>query len=164
MTRYIWPTICLLLAAGLQGSLPSGISIFGGMPDLILVVLIAYSLAEDPTFGATLGFIAGLIQGCNVGLSIGSFIATRSIIGFTAGFVSGRLFSENAIVPMISAVWLTAVCGTLFQLVNPRLPLPITVGIVLGQCIHNAIATLVLYFILQIFENRRMTKLVNARL
>ena len=86
--------ISLIVAASIQGNLPRAISIFGAMPDLVLVVLIAYSLAEDPEFGATLGFFAGLIQGSAVGMSLGSFIVTRTIAGFAAGFLPTRLFSQ----------------------------------------------------------------------
>lgn len=164
MMRYIWPIISLFLAAGIQGNLPMSISIFGAMPDLVLVVLIAYALAQDPEFGVTLGFIAGLIHGCSVGLTVGSFIATRAITGFIAGLVSTRLFSENAIVPTFSVLWLTAVCGGLFQLFNPRLELSKVLGILAGQCILNAIFTFLLYLTIRQFDNRRKNKLVNARL
>ena len=162
--RYVWPVICLLLAAGIQGNLPRSMSLFGAMPDLVLVVLIAYALSEDPEFGVTLGFIAGLIHGCSVGLTVGTFIATRAITGFIAGLVSTRLFSENALVAAFSAVWLTAVCGGLFQLFNPRLEIPKALGVIIGQCILNAIFTFVLYLAIRQFDDRRKNKLVNARL
>lgn len=164
MKRYLWPIISLIIAAGLQGNLPKAISIFGAMPDLVFVVLIAYSLAEDPEFGATLGFVAGLIHGCAVGLSLGSFIVTRTFAGFVAGFLPTRLFSENFVVPMISAVWLTAACECLFLLANPRWELNVVVWTVAGECIENAIFTLFLYLILRQFNTSRKIRLANARI
>ena len=104
MKRYVLPIVCLLVAAGVQGNLPACISIMGAMPDLVLVVLICFSLAEDPEFGAGLGFLAGLIQGSVVGMGMGSLIFTRTITGFVAGLVSTRLFSANAIVPAFSVL------------------------------------------------------------
>lgn len=163
MKRYLLPIACLFLAAGIQGNLPQSISIMGGMPDLVLVVIIAFSLAEDPSFGAFLGFVGGLIQGSAVGMGLGTLIATRTITGFLASLVSTRLFSENAIVPTLSALWLTAVCGGLFHLFNPRLPAPEAIGVVAGQSIHNVIFTFLIYTMLQQFETRRRNKLINSR-
>lgn len=163
MRRYVLPVVCLLMAAGVQGNLPQSISIMNGMPSLVLVVLIAFSLAEDPAFGAFLGFVAGLIQGSAVGMGMGTFITTCTITGFLASLVSTRLFSENAIVPSISALWLTAVYGGLFHLFNPRLSAPEAIGVVAGQSIHNVIFTFLIYMILQQFETRRKNRIINSR-
>lgn len=164
MKRYVGAIICLLIAAGIQGNLHSAISILGAKPDLILVVLIAYSLAADPEFGATLGFIAGLIHGCTVGLSLGSFIVTRTITGLLAGLVTTRVFSDNPIVPMLSAMWLTLVSECLFLLANPRPSLTPTARILIGECIYNALFTLLVYGLLRNLDNRRKMKLINSRL
>lgn len=162
--RYFWPIVILIAAAGLQGNLPGFISIWGAKPDLVLVVLVSYSLAADPAFGAGLGFVAGLLQGSLVGLSLGSFIITRTITGFLAGLVTTRLFSENPLVPVLSAVWLTVVCEALFLLGNPRPDLIIVARKIAGECLCNAIFTLFVYFALRNLDIRRKIKLANARL
>lgn len=164
MTRYFWAIICIVVAAGLQGNLPSAMSIWGAKPDLVLVVLIAYALASDPIFGAILGFVAGLIYGSAVGLSMGSFIVTRTLTGFLAGFVTNRLFSENPLVPMLSAIGLTAVCESVFLLANPQPDLAITFRKVAGECINNAIFTFIVYWTLRSLDTRRKIRLANARI
>ena len=164
MKRWLSPVAGLIIAAGLQGNLPSSVSLWGAKPDLILVVLIAYALAADPAFGATLGFIAGLIHGSATGASLGSFIVTRTIVGFLAGFVTTRLFSENPAVPVLSAAWLTLVCEGLFLLANPRPDILLVLRKIGGECVLNALLTLVLYYVMRYFDTRRKIKLVNARL
>lgn len=164
MKNYVWPVVSLLAAAGLQGNLPPAVSLWGAKPDLILVVLIAYSLAADLTFATTLGFVAGLIHGAAAGLAVGSFIVTRCITGFLAGLVTSRLFSENPIVPVLSAAWLTLVAEGLFLLANPRAGLVPAAGQIAGECILNALLTLVLYWVMRSLETRRKLRLVNARL
>lgn len=164
MKDYLWPVVSLIIAAGLQGNLPSAVSLWGAKPDLILVVLIAYSLAADLNFGAMLGFIAGLIHGSAVGMAMGSFIVTRTITGFLAGLVTTRMFSENPIVPVISAVWLTLVTEGLFLLANPRSGLGLIAPQIAGECVLNALLTLLLYWTMRRLETRRKLKLVNARL
>ena len=163
MIRYLWPVIGLVIAAGLQGNYPSSLTILGAKPDLILVVLIACSLAADPVFGGTLGFIAGLINGSMVGLSLGSFIVSRTMTGALAGFLTTKIFSDNPIVPMVSAGWITMACEAVFLLANPRPLLGVVIRLVLGKCIYNAIFTLVLYWILRHFDTNRKIKLAIAR-
>ena len=164
MKRFFWAIVCVIIAAGLQGNLPSWLSIWGANPDLVLVVLIAYSLAADPVFGASLGFSAGLIHGSSVGLCLGSFIVTRTITGFLAGFVTTRLFSENPIVPVISAMWLTFACEMLFLFANPRPDAALVMRSVGGECILNGIFTLFVYCWLRHMESRRKLRLVNSRI
>ena len=162
--RYFWPIVILVGAAGLQGNLPNAISIWGAKPDLVLVILVSYSLAADPAFGAMLGFIAGLLQGSLVGVSLGSFIVTRTITGFLAGLVTTRLFSENPLVPALSAIWLTVVCEVLFLLGNPPPNVSIATRKLAGECIGNALFTLFVYYAKRHMDTRRKIKLANARI
>ena len=164
MRKYVWPIIAILGAVAMQGSLPRWLSVFGGRPDLVLVVLVAFALASEPEFGATLGFIAGLGHSAVVGASMGSFIVTRTITGVLAGLVNTRLFRDNPIVPTVAAVWLTAVCEGLFLLANPRPYLMSAVKVVLGECILNALLTLLLCLVLRQFETRRRIRLADARI
>ncbi len=46
MRRFIWPVLSLALAASVQGNFPGYLEIMGARPDLVLVVLIAFALAE----------------------------------------------------------------------------------------------------------------------
>jgi len=164
MTRYAWPTLSLLVAVAIQGNLPSFVSVFGVQPDLVLVVLIAYSLAADPAFGAGLGFIAGLIHGSAVGMSVGSFIVTRTLTGLLAGLVTTRLFSENPVVPALSAFWLTLACEGAFVFANPRVRFAHVVGTILVKCAYNALLALAINRLLRHIETRRKIRLANARI
>ena len=162
--RYIRPAIVLIIAAGLQGNLPQALSIMGAKPDLVLVVLISYSLAADPTVGALLGFYAGLLEGAFVGYSLGSFMVTRTITGFLAGLVNTRLFSENPFVPVLSALWLTLVCEGMFLLGNPPESVGLAARKLIGECVANGIAILLVYYLVRQMETNRKIRLANARL
>lgn len=164
MKQYLLPVLCLIGAAGIQGSLPPALCLFGARPDLVLVVLVAYSLAAEPTFGATLGFVAGLLHGASVGMAVGSFIVTRTLTGFLASLVTTRLFSENPVVPTVAAAGLTLVCEGLFAISNPRAPFVPAARTIAGECIYNALLALILYWILRGVQTRRKISLVNARI
>ncbi len=153
--RYIVPLICIIAAAGLQSNLPPQIAILGAKPDLVLVVLIAFSLAKEPEFGATLGFFAGLFQGAQVGQSLGSFMFTRTLTGFFAGLVTTRLFSENPIVPALSAVGLTIICETMFLLANPVYDFSRVLRTLVGESLANGIISVFVYWIIRWFSTSR---------
>ena len=164
MQRCLLPVILLLIAAAIQGNLPSWLTLKGGQPDLILVVLIAFALLLDPLSGALLGFLAGMLHGSVVGYSLGSFIVSRTIIGFAAGSVTIRLFSENPVVPVLAAGGLTFCGEAVFLLANPTHDLLSSLNIILAKSLFNSLLTLIVYWLLRWIEVRRKIKLASARL
>ena len=61
------------------------------IPDLILILLVCYSITEGQIYGSVLGFIYGLLFDIITGSLIGSTMIAKTIAGFTAGYFS----SEN---------------------------------------------------------------------
>lgn len=164
MQRYILPIVMLFLAGALQGNLPHWLMIKGARPDFLLITLISFSLMQDPLLGTVLGFLAGLIHGSIVGISLGSFIVSRTVIGFAAGSVTIRLFSENPIVPVLAAGGLTFVGEALFLLVNPTPDLLASLNVVLFKSLYNSLLTLIVFWFLRWLELRRKIRLATARL
>jgi len=154
----------LILAGALQSNIPSWMVIKDARPDFILVVLISISLTLDPGTGAVLGFIAGLIHGSIVGISLGSFIASRTIIGFAAGSVTIRLFSENPIVPVLAAGGLTFAGEIVFLLTNPANDFLASISIVLCKSLYNSLLTLILFWFIRWMQIRQKIKKAAARL
>lgn len=164
MRNYILPMLLILLAAGLQGNLPEWMLIKGGQPDLILVALIATALMLDPTTGAVLGFFAGLVQGSIVSDSLGSFIVTRTIIGYAAGTLTVRMFSDNPVVPVIAAGGLTFVGEFIFLLANPTPNLIGAINTILAKSLYDSLLTIIVFWFLRWMEVRRKIKMASARL
>lgn len=156
----------LMLAAGgaIQGNMPGWLAINGVHPDILLAILIATSLTLDPLAGAILGFIAGLIHGSIVGVSLGSFIISRTVIGFASGYVTNRMFSENPIVPTLAAGGLTLVAESLFLLANPSTDIVTSIHAVLAKSLLNSLITILAYWLIKWVELRKILKLVQARL
>lgn len=164
MRRLVLPIIVLFAAAGVQGNIPSWLTINGAKPDFILIALIASALMLDPPYGAVLGFAAGLIHGAVVGESLGSFIASRTIIGFLAGMTTVRLFSENPLVPVLAAGGLTFIGEGMFMLANPRGDLADSIIKILITSLFNAVLTLAAFWLVRGFEIRSKIKRASARL
>lgn len=61
------------------------------IPDLILILLVYYSITQGQIYGTVLGFIYGFLFDIITGSLIGSTMIAKTIAGFTAGYFS----SEN---------------------------------------------------------------------
>ena len=164
MQRLGLPILLVLVASAVQGDLPPWLVLKGGRPDFVLVVLIATALTLDPVSGAVLGFIAGMVHGSIVGYSLGSFVVSRTVIGFLAGSVTIRLFSENPVVPVLAAGGLTFLGEAVFLLSNPTPDLLASLNVALAKSLFNSLLTLVAYWLLRWIEVRRKIKMAEARL
>ncbi|GMU96534.1 MULTISPECIES: rod shape-determining protein MreD [Ignavibacterium] len=69
------------------------VSIDQVVPDLILILLVYYSVTEGQIYGTVLGFIYGFFFDIVTGSLLGSTIIAKTVAGFVAGYFS----SENKI-------------------------------------------------------------------
>lgn len=99
-----------------QNALDDLITAWGVSPDLLLVWTICIGLASGRHAGALVGFACGLMQGGLQQTAIGAFAISKTVSGFASGALAGRMFRENWLVPIVSAVVLTVVNETVFLL------------------------------------------------
>ncbi len=90
--RYIF---FFLAAFVLQITLVKYIQIFNWRPDIILIVLVAYSLRFGPNWGMTAGFVTGLLQDVVSVHLLGLAALSNTVAGFVAGSLSGK-FNERS--------------------------------------------------------------------
>lgn len=70
-----------LLCQGLLSRLP----LPGTPPDLLLVVVVAFALAEGPVVGAVTGFVAGLLVDLGADHELGRVAFAYALVGFVVG-------------------------------------------------------------------------------
>jgi rod shape-determining protein MreD len=102
----------VLLAAIVQVSLAEWIEIGEAHPDVVLVTLVAVSLLRGATYGASLGFLAGLVIDT---ASFGTFGLTSlllTVIGYWTGRF-GEATTRSSAHPLLIAVGLASVGFTL---------------------------------------------------
>ena len=81
----------LILAVVLiQVSFLSGIALFGGGPDLALLVVIVLGLLGGVTVGAVAGFSVGLLIDCLIAAPLGSTALALILAGYLAGLYRER--------------------------------------------------------------------------
>lgn len=89
--QYIISIILFLPILLIQLTVIPLLSINSAIPDLILILLVYYSITEGQIYGSVLGFIYGFFFDIITGSLIGSTMIAKTLAGFTAGYFS----SEN---------------------------------------------------------------------
>lgn len=90
-TQYIISIIIFFPVLLLQTTVIPLISLSGVVPDLIVILLVFYTINNNQIFGTVLGFIYGFFFDLITGSLLGSAMISKILAGFIAGYFS----SEN---------------------------------------------------------------------
>lgn len=85
---YILPVILFFPLLLIQVTVVPLFSLNGSVPDLLLIILVYYTLQHGQIYGTVLGFIFGFLFDLITGGLIGSAMISKTIAGFTAGYFS----------------------------------------------------------------------------
>jgi rod shape-determining protein MreD len=105
MRPYILPIIYFFIVLLLQTTVVNLISINYIVPDLILILLVFYTIKNNQIYGMVLGFIFGFLFDIITGSLLGSSVISKTITGFTAGYFSNEnkreLYLKSYAFPLI---------------------------------------------------------------
>ncbi|MDP4116865.1 MAG: rod shape-determining protein MreD [Bacteroidota bacterium] len=87
---YIYPILIFIPLAIIQTTVIPLISINGYVPDLILILLVLYTLKEGQMYGMILGFVLGFFFDLATGNVIGSTMLSKTVAGFVAGYFANE--------------------------------------------------------------------------
>ena len=90
----------------IQLTLINSITILGVKPDLIMVVVVVFSLLKGEKEGTISGFASGLLQDIfSTGL-LGINALAKTVIGFTCGILKEKIFREHILflIPVITFI------------------------------------------------------------
>lgn len=145
MKRTVLVILVLLVAAALQSRLSQPMGVFGVYPDFLIAATMAMALVIDPALGALFGFAAGLAHGSIIGLSMGGFLISRTLLGFMVSSLRSWVFQDNPIVLLAAALLGTMVCEGLFFLIVPSRVQPSTLAQLPAESVYNAILAIACY-------------------
>jgi rod shape-determining protein MreD len=100
--RHIVAVLVLALLAALQASVFSRFSVAGAVPQLVLLSVVAWSLARGPVEGMLWGFAGGLLYDLASGGPVGVSALAMVAVAAVAGSFGGKLFSSNPLLPMLA--------------------------------------------------------------
>jgi rod shape-determining protein MreD len=91
LMNYLKPVLFFIPLAIIQLVVIPLISIYNITPNLVLILIVYYTLKDGQVFGTILGFILGLLLDLFSGGLIGAFMFSFTISAFLAGY----FYSEN---------------------------------------------------------------------
>ncbi len=99
--------VVLFLAAILQVSIFTQVHVLGGLPDLLLVMLVAVALLRGSMFGAIGGFLAGLLVDTATLGQLGLTSLVLTIAGYWIGRYGETTGRDRAHAPFLSVAVVT---------------------------------------------------------
>ena len=99
----------LFLAVVLQISIFSGIDLFDGHPDLLLVALVMVALLRGAVFGAAAGFGAGLLHDTGTFGTLGFTALLYTLAGYWIGRYGETTGRDRGHAPLLSVTVVTVV-------------------------------------------------------
>jgi rod shape-determining protein MreD len=108
--------LILFLAVLLQVTVATDMSVLGGRPDLVVIVVVSLALVRGPVAGAAAGFAGGfLLDALGLG-AIGTTSLTLTLVGYAVG-VRGERLRRRAVFRPLMLVALASLAAALGELV-----------------------------------------------
>jgi len=101
----------IFLAALFQAAIVSSISIAGGTPDLLLVVVVSLGLLRGSVAGAVLGFVGGLVVDLLTLETLGVTSLVLTLAGFWAGRYAETTGRDRRFAPVVAVGTITVLAG-----------------------------------------------------
>jgi rod shape-determining protein MreD len=155
MTASLFARIVAIVtvAAIFQVAVLSSLRLFGGMPDLLLVVLIAVALARGSVAGAIAGFIGGLLVDVSTLGTLGLVALLLTIAGYWAGRYGETTGRGRAHAPVLAVVAITVLFGVgaygLTFMLGEAVSAPAALLPVLPAVLLNAILAVPVYAVVR---------------
>ena len=104
--RLLLSVAAVLTALVLQSTVLARLPLPGGAPDLLLVLVVAFALAEGPRSGTLTGFAAGLLADLGADHELGRTALVLALVGYGAGLVRddpsyGASGERSTLVPFV---------------------------------------------------------------
>lgn len=152
--------VVVFVAAVVQTAVFSGMSVLGGVPDIVLVTLVAVALVRGATTGAVAGFFAGLVVDIALLDTLGMTSLLLTLAGYWAGRYgetapSGRRYAPYLAVGVMTALFAVGSLVLRFMLGEPAPAQEVLVGTLAQSLALNLLATWPVFAIVRRLLPRR---------
>lgn len=97
-SEYFFSIILFFPVLLIQTTIVPLIAIDTVTPDLVLILLVYYSITQNQIYGSILGFVYGFLFDIITGSLIGSTMIAKTLAGFTAGYFSSENKKEQYLI------------------------------------------------------------------
>lgn len=108
MKKYASWFLFLIILYAIQSSLLPIIAYNGQSPDLLLLLVVSFSLLEGPKYGTLMALGAGLLKGLASGTFFGIDAFCYVIIALVVGKFYNQVFREARFLPLVASAGATA--------------------------------------------------------
>ena len=157
----------LLMTHILEITLLQHIRIGGVLPNLMVVIVISFSLLRGQKEGAIIGVVAGLLYDISFGFLIGGRSMTYGLIGYFCGKLNKNFYRENFILPFMctvaSGLFISVVPLLRFIMLGKINLLFFLRTIIIPELIYTITVSLVIYQLTYIINERIETREKRTR-
>lgn len=148
--RYVLAAAFTALLAAAQVSIFSRISVGSASPQLVLLSVIAWSLARGPAEGMFWGFCGGLFYDLASGGPVGVSALAMLAVAALAGIFGGRAFGTNPLLPVIGIFLSTLLYFVVVSFVLATLHFPtdwrsVVNEVAIPTAVANAVLGIIVY-------------------
>lgn len=137
--RYVFLALVSFFCVILQDTLFNDLSVAGGKPDFLLIIVVFFAIFNGPARGGFLGLMLGLLEDLMIGRFIGVNALCKGIIGALIGFSERRLYKNNFFVPIFCLLIGTFINALLYYVLNRLIGGNIVFSGMMLSAIPNAI-------------------------
>lgn len=147
------PWIFIVIAAALiETTMLPAIAIQRVTPDLILILVVYFSIIESSERGMFTGLVGGILQDVSANTGVGHHVLCLVIVGYVVGRMASRLITDNPYVKVMTVFGSCVLHGILYlaveyvQKVDAQAVLMMSYSI-MPQAFYTAAVTPIIFFI-----------------
>ena len=137
--------LLLLVCVAAQSTWPAWLRLRGQVPELTLAAVLSIGLTTGGTSGLTAGFLGAFLWASVTGLPVGNLFFSYMGLGFLAGAMRGRMFSDRVLLALILVAGGVIVAAVVNLLVAPPPSPQSWVIVVLDRALYSALVTIPIY-------------------
>ncbi len=150
-----WMVITLALIVVLQGTLLSRVRFFGAHPNLLLTVVVCWSVLRSVSDGLVWGFSGGIGIDLVAGMPLGASALALMPTSFLAGLGRSSVFANNLALPILLVALATPLHGWILLFTQQVRGLPVdwasaTLRVIAPELALNALLTALVYPVLRL--------------
>ncbi len=92
------------LGVVLRDTVFNGLSVAGGKPDFVLIMVVYFAIFRGSVQGGILGAALGMLEDLMTGRFIGINAICKGLIGYLVGYSERNLHKNNFVVPMLAVL------------------------------------------------------------
>lgn len=146
MRTILWLGL-IIVAIVIQSTLLPLMAIQGIYPDILLVIVVSYSLLSGKEKGVGMGFFAGLLQDLASGSIFGTITLSKLATGYIFGLAERKVFKEHIFLPVAATVVATIFHSTIMFMLLFLFGIKVNVlstmiNSVLPLCLYNLVVAI----------------------